>query len=94
MSHTTALEQQAQHFGLRDMDLLKLAKPGLSPKDALTDLVTRYPGAFARPLNGMSREQYAAARKQFLDGAYSNGLKRVEAAHMEKLEAKYRSIHR
>ena len=40
------LQDAARTAGLRDADLLKIAKPDLAPADAVADLQRRFPGAF------------------------------------------------
>ena len=42
----TTLHDAGQAAGLRDADLLKIAKPDLAPADAVADLQRRFPGAF------------------------------------------------
>jgi hypothetical protein len=46
MDRTQELDAFATVAGLRDPDMLRLAKDDLPPKDAVLDLVRRYRGAF------------------------------------------------
>ena len=46
MDRTSQLTEIGTAAGLRDLDLLKVAKEGLPPLDAVLDLLQRYRGAF------------------------------------------------
>ena len=60
------LTTTAQAAGLTDPDLLKLARPGLTPDAAVKDLRGRFPAAFGQPLDvrTCSEAEYAEARQR------------------------------
>lgn len=65
MNRTQELNTIATAAGLRDPDVLKIAKVDLLPKDAVHDLMRRFPGAFWA-LNPSQSEQFEQPRpKQY-----------------------------
>ena len=59
------LKEAAKSAKLRDMDLLAIAKRGLSPADAIGDLKTRYPTAFEAEPVKMFHEMSATEQAEF-----------------------------
>jgi hypothetical protein len=61
----TDLQTLATAAGLRDPDLLKIAVPALSPREAVADLQRRFPGAFARHVSEMAPEEARTALRKY-----------------------------
>ena len=59
------LREEAKAAKLTDSDLLKIAKRGLSPADAVADLRTRYPKAFAAEPAKRYADMTTAEREAF-----------------------------
>jgi hypothetical protein len=51
--------------GLRDPDLLKIAAPGLSPREAVADLQRRFPGAFGQHVRDMAPEEVRKTLRKY-----------------------------
>jgi hypothetical protein len=59
----TDLTTAATQAGLKDPDLLLVARPDLPPAEAIADLKQRYPGAFPKHARDLSDAEFEAARR-------------------------------
>ena len=66
MDRAEELNAAATAAGLSDPDLLRIAKAELPPKDAVRDLMRRFPGAFGppQPTGGKQISQMTMAERQ------------------------------
>ncbi len=95
---TADLEAAATAAGLVDMDLLRIAREGLSPADAVRDLRSRYPGAFRTPgpaahdVRGMSRADADAEVTRYLAELQRHEWRRREQALTDRVLAYGRTM--
>ena len=70
MSYEQDLKDAAAVAGLKDLELLKVVRPGLRADVAVADLRQRYPSAFDRP-----KQAKDMTPKELEDGARRLGIK-------------------
>ena len=86
------LQTEAKAAGVLDPDVLRLARPGLTVVEAVADLQTRFPGAFAvrKHVSQMSAAEVAAFERG-LSAPVPQGppptTKHVDAMTLDELEA-------
>ena len=82
------LEAAAKSAGLVDMDLVKIAKPGLAPTDAVQDLRKRYPLAFPQiDARKMTQTEFDAGLRRLIGEDAETRARRVRE-HLVREQAK------
>lgn len=83
------IESAARKAGLTDMDLLRVARPGLSPEQAVDDLRGRYPSAFKATVRDLPEADYRQAKQSLIQETWRSFQQKQDDAWLKAAEAKY-----